>query len=96
MEAFESPASRMSPSRTSMGVPTMTIAYAHKNHSIMDQMGLGGYTIDLASVESGAAVAMLGRLMDNRASIVETLRERNNEILARYGAALQEMANALE
>jgi polysaccharide pyruvyl transferase WcaK-like protein len=80
---------------TSMGVPTMTVAYAHKNHSIMDQMGLGDYTIDLADVDSRTTVAMLGDLMNHRVSIGRSLLERNDEIHARYDAALQELADAL-
>jgi polysaccharide pyruvyl transferase WcaK-like protein len=80
---------------TSMGVPTMTLAYAHKNHSIMDQLGLGEFSIDLAGVDTDAAVAMLESLMDDRTRVRGVLEASNEAVHAQYDSALEELARVI-
>ncbi len=80
---------------TSMGVPSLGIAYAHKNHAWMRFVGLDDYSHDLAEIDAELICAQLDELLLLREPIAARLRERAGRIDAQFAARLETIRGVL-
>ncbi|MGI6078624.1 MAG: polysaccharide pyruvyl transferase family protein [Fastidiosipilaceae bacterium] len=61
---------------TSMGVPTLAIAYSHKTYGIMDMLGMGNYVLNFQEIEVDEMKYKLDELWRNRVEIRSILNEK--------------------
>ena len=61
---------------TSGYVPTVCIAYDHKQTGFLRDLGLTEYLIDLKDVDSETIVSKVGKVVENRKDIVALLKEK--------------------
>jgi len=68
-------------------VPVVAIAYEHKTHGIMAQLGLDEFVVDIAGVSPGALVALVSDAWQRREELRKSLQD---EIIPRAAAEAEE------
>ena len=76
---------------TSGYVPTVCIAYDHKQTGFLRDLGLTEYLIDLKDVDSEAIVSRVGKVIENRAEIVALLKEKIPVLQNEVKSAMREV-----
>lgn len=61
---------------TSMGVPTLAIAYSHKTYGIMDMLAMGDYVIDFRDMQIDEMKRKIDELWADRTNVRGILNER--------------------
>jgi polysaccharide pyruvyl transferase WcaK-like protein len=76
---------------TSGYVPTVCIAYDHKQTGFLRDLGLTEYLIDLKDVDSEAIVSRVGKVIENRAEIVALLKDKIPVLQNEVKSAMREV-----
>ena len=61
---------------TSMGVPTVAIAYSHKTHGIMEILGCSKYVLDIKDLDYNTLASAISDVWNNRIKIRKKLESR--------------------
>lgn len=80
---------------TSTGVPSLSLAYAHKCHAIMSQMGQRRYSRDIATLDGREIIELFDELMENHSSIVSVLESKTAQLLDLYDEALGHLSRVV-
>ena len=65
---------------TSMGVPTVAIAYSHKTHGIMEILGCSKYVLDIKDLDYNTLASAISDVWNNRIKIRKELESKMADI----------------